>query len=147
MKSESENKKFLKFFRTGLEDFWENNESKIILTVGLICVAILSFEFGLSWQNDLGQKPVIIEKIPDGYQCTSGSEIALKAPNLASGSDSAVASANPTGCMFVGSKNSNKYHRPGCQWAKRIKPANLVCFKSAEDAAGRKYLPDANCIK
>ncbi len=36
-------------------------------------------------------------------------------------------------CLYVGSKNSNKYHLPDCKWAKRIKPENLVCYHSEEE--------------
>lgn len=133
--------------KSRMKEFWCAYESSIILTIGVLCVGLLAFEFGLIWQFDQAQKPLIIEKIPEGYQCTSGQETASKTQNLASGSDSVPASAKPFDCQFVGSKNSNKYHLPSCQWAKRIKPANLACFKSAEDAAARKYLPDTNCIK
>ena len=33
-------------------------------------------------------------------------------------------------CLYVGSKNSKTYHKPDCKWAKRIKPENLVCYKT-----------------
>ena len=36
-------------------------------------------------------------------------------------------------CLYVGSKNSDKYHKPDCKWAKRIKPENLVCYYSEEE--------------
>ena len=36
-------------------------------------------------------------------------------------------------CLYVASKNSNIYHKPDCKWAKRIKPENLICFKSIEE--------------
>jgi micrococcal nuclease len=34
------------------------------------------------------------------------------------------------GCLYVGSKNSEKYHTPGCKYVKRIKPENLNCYQS-----------------
>lgn len=37
------------------------------------------------------------------------------------------------GCLYVGSKKSDKYHKPDCKWAKRIKPENLVCYYSEEE--------------
>lgn len=37
------------------------------------------------------------------------------------------------GCAYVASKNSKTYHPKDCKWAKRIRPENLVCFKSKED--------------
>lgn len=40
-------------------------------------------------------------------------------------------------CLYVGSKNSDKYYPPDCKWAKRIKPENLICFKSEEEVKNR----------
>jgi len=37
------------------------------------------------------------------------------------------------GCLYVGSKNSDKYYKPDCKWAKKIKPENLVCYHSEEE--------------
>lgn len=36
-------------------------------------------------------------------------------------------------CLYVASKNSKTYHTPDCKWAKKIKPENLICFKSKEE--------------
>jgi len=36
-------------------------------------------------------------------------------------------------CMYVGSKTTKTYHKPDCKWAKRIKPENLICYKSEEE--------------
>ena len=33
-------------------------------------------------------------------------------------------------CLFVSSKNSDKYHTPSCKFAKKILPSNLVCHTS-----------------
>lgn len=41
-------------------------------------------------------------------------------------------------CLYVGSKNSDIYHKPDCKWAKRIKPENLICFKSIEEVKDLK---------
>ena len=46
---------------------------------------------------------------------------------------------------YVGSKNSNKYHYPTCRWARKIKPANLVTFKSAQEAQAAGYVPCKVC--
>lgn len=46
---------------------------------------------------------------------------------------------------FWASKNSNKYHYPDCRWAKKIKPNNLVVFKSSEDAVKAGYIPCKIC--
>jgi len=46
---------------------------------------------------------------------------------------------------YVGSAKSNKYHYPTCQWARKIKPANLVTFKTTGEALGAGYIPCKVC--
>jgi hypothetical protein len=46
---------------------------------------------------------------------------------------------------YVGSSKSNKYHYPTCQWAQRIKPDNLVIFKTAKEAVEAGYVPCSVC--
>ncbi|MFC2174782.1 Ada metal-binding domain-containing protein [archaeon] len=43
------------------------------------------------------------------------------------------------GGPFVGSKNSDVYHRPGCMYANRIKVENRVWFRGAEEAEEGGY--------
>jgi len=47
--------------------------------------------------------------------------------------------------IFVGSVNSNKYHYPTCQWARKIKPANEITFGSPEEARDAGYIPCKVC--
>jgi hypothetical protein len=47
--------------------------------------------------------------------------------------------------QFVGSKNSDVYHYPSCQYAKQIKPQNQVWFSSASDALSHGYRPCSVC--
>jgi hypothetical protein len=47
--------------------------------------------------------------------------------------------------VYVGSKNSNKYHYPACKWAKQIKPRGLITFTSVEEARHRHYVPCPAC--
>lgn len=46
---------------------------------------------------------------------------------------------------YVGSKNSNRFHRPDCKWAKRIKPDNRVWFDTREKALKAGYSPCKVC--
>ena len=46
---------------------------------------------------------------------------------------------------YVGSNKSNKYHRPSCSAAQRIKPSNLVSFSSKEEAIKAGYAPCKVC--
>lgn len=136
--------------KTTIQKFWSENESKIILVFGFILVAILSFEAGIIQGRKTPANPVIIEKPAEirvsADQADSGVPEAPKSLQELQNSSGSPTATNQK-CLYVGSKNSNKYHLPTCRWAKNIKPENIVCFSSAEEAAGRNYLPDKNCIK
>ncbi|MFA6383058.1 MAG: Ada metal-binding domain-containing protein [Parcubacteria group bacterium] len=134
-----------------IKDFLKANEPKIALFIGFVLVAGISFEFGLIQGKKQQNKPLIIEKSILGQNVESQvpSASPSQAQNLATEAKITPDSTNtpPQSCTFVGSKNSNKYHLPTCHFAKLIKPENLVCFKSAEDAQSRGYQPDKNCVK
>lgn len=49
---------------------------------------------------------------------------------------------NKQDCLYVGSKNSKKYHTPACKFAKKILPENLVCYTSEEEVADLEF---SNC--
>jgi hypothetical protein len=46
---------------------------------------------------------------------------------------------------LVGSTSSNRYHRPDCRYAIKIKPENRVYFANAEEAERQGYLPCKTC--
>lgn len=46
---------------------------------------------------------------------------------------------------YIGSMNSDKYHRPACEWARKIKPDNAVWFSSPEEAKKTGYKPCKVC--
>ena len=47
--------------------------------------------------------------------------------------------------VYFGSSKSNKFHRPNCQYTQRIKPGNLVGFRSREEALRMGYVPCKVC--
>lgn len=47
--------------------------------------------------------------------------------------------------VYVGSVDSDKYHNPGCRFAKEILPENEIWFDSAEDAQNSGYSPCGGC--
>ncbi len=57
--------------------------------------------------------------------------------------DACISLGCPPGTLYVASKNSDKYHKCSCYNAKRIKPENLVCFSSKEQAEQKNVL--ASC--
>lgn len=48
-------------------------------------------------------------------------------------------------CAYVGSANSDKYHRPDCRYAENILPENRVCFDSRAEAEAAGYVPCKVC--
>ena len=49
------------------------------------------------------------------------------------------------GTQFVGSKNSDIYHKCHCSYAKRILEENLVCFSSKQEAIEIDYRAAKRC--
>ena len=145
MKLESE-----KFIRL-IKSTWIKYEYKIILIIGFLLVATISFELGYMQKKAAKATPIIIEKAPESLKIglegqasgimASNSTPDQKAPVLA---DSQV-SQNKQGCTFVGSKNSNKYYPPTCSYAKRIKPENLTCFKTDQEATAQGRIKSTGC--
>lgn len=46
---------------------------------------------------------------------------------------------------YVGSAQSDKFHHPGCRWARKIKSGNLITFNSREEAVNAGYSPCGTC--
>jgi outer membrane biosynthesis protein TonB len=46
---------------------------------------------------------------------------------------------------YVGSSDSDKYHKPKCRWTKEINDENLVHFDTEEEAAAAGYKPCGTC--
>jgi len=136
-----------------IKGFWLKYEQKIVLTVAFCLIAAISFEFGVFQGQKWQQKPLIIEKAvsvpPETQNAQNEAPASSATPPLAatlqvpaaipnaSVQNTASSSTGVTGCAFVGSKNSNKFYLPTCSYAKRVKPENLVCFKTAEEATGQ----------
>ena len=145
-----------KTIKNKIRDFWEKYEVKIVLIIGFVLISAISFEFGALKGQKWQQKPLIIEKTVQSAIMPETAQKPLETQNLSPNSESASQLKNSNTeqfkpvnetCAYVGSKNSNKYHIPACRWAKQIKPQNLVCFKSVEDAVSKGYQPDKNCVK
>lgn len=141
--------------------WFQKNEKNVIFALALILVSVLSFELGsLTVANRAGgalviEKPAVsLAQIKKDAGMAEEGRVAGVADTAESkkqqgtsdkGDGSGIKTEGQTQCMFVGSKNSTKYHSPSCSYAKRIKPANVVCFKSKEDAEGRGYT--AGCMQ
>ena len=127
----------------------QENKGRLGALVGVLLVGALCFEAGLLQGKMKQETPLVlslpsvpIESItPAGTETVPSSEQQV----LAHVEPIVAKSSEKTDCVFVGSKNSNKYHLPTCAVAKRIKPENRVCFASKEEAEKRGYVP--SCLE
>jgi hypothetical protein len=145
MSTDMENKDWKK----RAKDVWLGYETKIILMLGFILVAFMSFEAGIMKGREYQEKPVIIENSASALIVSSSNNNPSEASNLPQEGQNNADNIDkpPQNCAFVGSKNSNKYHLPTCRWARQIKQENRVCFSTPDEAKSKGYLPDKNCIK
>jgi len=51
------------------------------------------------------------------------------------------------GGLFVGSRNSDVYHKPDCASAAKIKDENKIWFSSEEEAKSKGYRPSKSCFR
>lgn len=116
---------------------WLDTALGVVFSVLLV---VLGFEAGAWMRFDQTPEALVMEVVPPQPVSTEATPEAT-----VPGVSAMTGNTESTGCLFVGSKNSNKYHSPSCSYAKNIKPENKVCFASAEDAKARGY--QAGCIE
>jgi hypothetical protein len=143
----------LKESRIGI--FWLKYEQKIVLAIGIVLVAAISFEAGFLHGQKNKQEPVVVNKAAtvesasantDQNKNDASSTKTTTANNKSTSIESAATTDNQK-CALVASKNSNKYHLPTCRYAQNIKPENKVCFSSKEEAENRGFQGAKCCIK
>ena len=135
-------------FADGIREWLERHRQNLYLLAGVLLVGALAFESGFLRGKLVQSEPLLIS-IPavaessnnEKTTITSGEQPASVKPETSS-----ITPKPETGqCLFVGSRNSNKYHLNTCAVVKRIKPENKICFASKEDAEKRGYVP--SCLK
>jgi len=138
-------------------DFLKNNQEKFLLALGFFLVLSTGFFSGYFYLQSQVEKREIITEEPD-QSCKDlfNSDPISNNPSSdliatffsqagAQNNSENVSLQNKTG-MFAASKNSNIYHKPDCQYAKRIKEENKIWFQSAEEAEKTGYKADKNCL-
>jgi hypothetical protein len=138
-----------------IAEFCLKNEQKIVLAIGIILIAAISFEAGFLHGQKSKPESIVINKIAAAEtESTSADQSQMSASPAktpATSSKSALAEntvpADNQKCAYVASKNSNKYHLPTCRYAQNIKPENKVCFSSKEEAESRGFQGAKCCIK
>lgn len=128
-------------FMAKIKEFFLKNEQKIVFIVSFCLISAISFEFGLLQGQKWQQKPLVIEKqvsTPQQPQATqSGAPVSPQAALPAAAVPTGATPPNTSSCAFVGSKNSTIFYIPTCSYAKRIKPENLACYTSEQDAISK----------
>ncbi|MDP2837874.1 MAG: hypothetical protein Q8O53_01175 [Candidatus Moranbacteria bacterium] len=121
-------------------------KERLLTLLGIVLVGVLCFEAGLLQGKITTEKPLQLSLSPVPTLTPSEAEASPTIQVVVTPPfESRVAQVGESQCLYVGSKNSNKYHLPTCAVAKRIKPENRVCFVSKEAAEARGYVP--SCIK
>jgi len=139
----------LRSVSAGTVGFMRKERVRLGFLLVSVLIGIIGFEVGIIRGSMESAAPLVIEK-PVGEPVAAGCPVATVAgvttENVGNGA-SAGTSAMPgsAGCRFIGSKNSDLYHTPGCGPANRIKPENIVCFPDEETAVARGYGP--GCVK
>ena len=136
-----------------MENFFAKHKNNIILTIGVILVAIIAFGTGrLSMSRKV--EPIVIRdrgnvlqaSAETAFNSSDNGNQSLPTSNTANSADTSQVSATQKTSfylmkdlekypgMFVSSKNSEIYHWPWCRWAKNIKKENEVWYKNEEQA-------------
>lgn len=114
---------------------------RLFVAALLAAVALVSFALGR-----LSISPTPLETPSAGAVLSARGEERIPSEPVAPASNETpreAVSAEPG--MYVGSKNSNKYHLPWCAGAKSISDTNKVWFSSKAEAEAAGYIPSANC--
>ena len=131
-----------------IKTFLIKYEVKIALTFGFILIALISFQFGYSEGKKGENKAIVIEKVVEIAKTDSGGTPTVAGISTPESTKNLTEAKILTpSCAYVGSKSSNKVHLPTCRYAKTIKPENLVCFSSLDDALKQGRVADKTCIK
>ncbi|MFA5925358.1 MAG: hypothetical protein WC831_00325 [Parcubacteria group bacterium] len=138
--------------KTKLKNHWQKYGEKIILFIGILLIAGISFEAGFLKGKNNQKGTVEVSQIAcapcpkDDPSEESGKNSTASVSKTASEVKNKLTSENKK-CAFVASKNSNKYHLSTCQFAQKIKAENRICFSSKEEAESRGYQGAKCCIK
>lgn len=116
---------------------------RLYVGIVILLVGLLSFLAGNIHSSIQEIKPLLVSvpsTLPEARPVERTAGERAGAMPVPAGSPSLAQPTNDA-CVYVGSKNSNKYHLPTSRCAKQIKPENRVCFASTDAASKKGYLP------
>lgn len=130
-----------------IKGFAVEYQDRIVLIIGIVLIALISFGSGMLYNREISKEPIIIEEPAENANHES------RIMNYDSGGNSSLnftASATNTSTqtqteVVVASRNGTKYHLPSCPGAKQIKPENKITFSSPQEAEAAGYEPANNC--
>jgi len=134
---------------------WWNHYGQIILLLTIVFLtALISFKLGKIKSNNNTPIDIVIRDIKNVNPAQEEASLAIKAlkrqgvninRNIVE-KNKITSKRENKDCLFVASRNSKKYHTKDCKYGKKIKEANLICFKSVEEAKSKGYLPAGGCL-
>ena len=104
------------------------SRATIIWTVSIAIILIIALTIAIIVLTKEPSPEVIPEPLETSKN-QNASETTQKTLN-----PSCLALSCPAGANYVGSKNSDLYYPCSCHYAKRIKPENIVCWKTESEA-------------
>lgn len=113
------------------QDILIKNEDKIVLTIGFLLVAILSFGAGKLSEVYYAQTPIIFQ---DNTNCVKSQALASQTAE----NQNTTASDSVKG-QIIGNKNSKIYHVPGGGSYGKVSEENRVYFATETDAQKAGY--------
>lgn len=133
-----------------VKEWADTHRGSLLTFVGLLLIAVLAFEGGVARERlQAAETPLVITLPADPGEGVSPEAVPQETSLPRGGKtvrEVSVTDSTPdANCTYVGSRNSNKYHRATCAVVKRIKPENRICFASKEEAEKRGYVP--SCLQ
>jgi hypothetical protein len=140
-----------------VKDWLQSKSQSILTTSAFALMAGLSFIGGTLFQKDhASQATPLVINVPD-YEAMKQDVLKQEQgvipvagesnldPVAKVVQESAPKEESQSNCPYVGSKNSDKYHKASCGIVKRIKLENRRCFATPQIAEASGYV--AGCIQ
>jgi len=154
--------------RWGIVRNWLNdNQADIVLVCGIILVAVISFGLGRLTAPVTTKEAVVIENqeastlnnMGQNMGQNTGQNNIEQTVNQNSAKQNANSEENKSSANQIGntlssekgivvaSRNGTKYYWPWCSGVSKIKPENLIWFKSEAEAKAAGYAPSSDFTK